>query len=725
MSGLENLFTIEPTLPSIQTHKMPDNPEKWAEVMTTYLREQYPDSAKLPVTVEFRKRDDQTGTAIGALQISSEEASKQLFVPFVIRKFELAPLDVWMEPKSQDVHPLTKDTFKEVFFVQSPAEGLDARPTDSTGSYFNDPSLWTTNYPPLQGRYSYASGGYQLLDVLSDTFTKEDGEAFKSFLKENPELVVKFQKHGHAEVIEKLAKKSYVNANNFTNSAMQLIPTTAVQLKKNETAGDYSLLCSVEGLFDTGEVVRMNTEECRKFLAKITGSAVDPLAELDMEGEKLLIVRKPAPGVFLYDAEEAGPEEANEFAMYRVKTRNGLQLDGVVIPLVVDFSGKRKGYKLFISKSHSSFQPSIAGIKMVGVDDKAPVKHCLEPRDIRVGQMGTFMFVDNGKALCTEPVTVRAIEDYGNCIHVSDVNGKRFNIRRGYGPYFTKEEKEAGSGLVGASQPSMPGLKKVPKRTYLDAHGFLEIRKDIFVIPERMMWIPMEGMQDVSATPAEWMMKQAASRMELDPLVIRYTGIDYDISGAGLPKLALDKSHTELLLANAGVPMDKIAAAMKQVKTHKRVKIHNVDRLQSRSSKTSEVGKLIAKISSVVSSLKVNCIKEAAEMPKDDHATVDALLSLNFLNADNLAKFVAYKPVFDKVLDYLAELTIASRLGLNDVPESATVSAMHKIMEVVDGLHKMQASMKRPATKTAAAKPKKASKKYFGSGARLIAAIGG
>lgn len=724
MAGLENLFTIEPTLPSIQTHKMPDNPEKWAEVITTYLREQYPDVAKLPVTVEFRKRDDQTGSSIGALQISSEEASKTIFVPFIIRKFELSPLDIWMEPKSQDVHPLTKDTFKEVFFVQSPAEGLDARPTDASGSYFNDPSLWTTNYPPLQGRYSYASGGYQLLDILSDSFTKEDGEAFRTFIKENPSLLVKFAKAGRQEVIEKLVKKAYVNTSDYAASAMSLIPTTAAKVKKNSTANDYSVLCSVEGIFDTAQVVKMDYEKCRHFLSKICGNPVDFLAELDQEGEKMLIVRKPADGVFLYDATEAGPEDAKEFAMYRVKTKTGLQLDGVVVPNVVNFAGKRKSYKLFLAKAAASFQSSISGIKMIGVDDKAPMKHCIEPRDIRVGQMGTFMYVEEGKAIATEPVTIKAIEDYGGCLTVVDLTGKTFKVRRGYGDYFTKEEKESGKDTV--QGVGVPGMVQKQKKVYLDAHGMIEVRKDIFIIPEKMLWIPMESLRDVSSTNDEWLMKEAASKMELDPLTIRYTGVVYDINGAGLPHMELDRDQTELLLANSGVSIDKIAAVMKKLKTHHRAKVHGTDRLRSKASKVSEVGKLIAKIAEVTKALKVNLIKEAADMPKDDNATVDALLSLNFLNADNLAKFVAYKPVFDKVLDYLAELTLASRLGVKDIPESAAVSAMNKVMEVVDGLHKMQASMKRPATKTAAAQPpKKASKKYFGSRAKLIAAVGG
>lgn len=723
MGSLENLFAVEPTLPSTQTHKMPDNPERWAEVLTTYLREQYPDSSKLPITVEFRKRDDQSGTAIGALICTSEEASKTLLVPFIIKKFELAPLDIWMEAKTQDVHPMTKDTFKEVFFVQSPAEGMDQRPTDSTGTYFNDPSLWTTNYPPLQGRYSYASAGYQILDQLSDTFTKEDVDSFKQVLMDNPHLVAKFKKHGHAEVIEKLAKKtSFPATNDYVASAMQLIPTAALSVKKEDN-DKYSILSMAEGLFDHGQVQRMDRSKCEHFLSKIIGSPKDVLNEVDEEGEKLLIIRKPAPGVFLYDAAEAGPEEAKDFAVYRVKTSTGLQLDGVVVPYVVNFSGKRLSKKLFISANHSSCQSSIAGIRMVGIDDKPIMHKLLKPWDIRVGATGCFMYLDDGKAVATEPVTIKAIEEYGP-LTVVDMSGKKFNVKRGYGDYFEKNEKEA---LEPSKAALMPGGKNTkPKRTYLDAHGFIEVRKEVFVIPEKMLWIPMQDLSDVSATPAEWMMKEASSKMTADPLTLRWTGIVYDISGNGLPKMAASETETKVLLATSGLDHAKIATVLKKAKATGRAKVHGADKLESKASKTSNVTKMIAKIASLVAVLKKDFTKEAAEMGDSDkeRVTVDALLGLNFLNANNMAKFVAYKPVLDKVLDYLAELTMAARLGLNDVPEGATVIAMTKLMEVADGLQKIQVSMKRPATKTAAAPAApalKTSKRYAPT--KLIAMI--
>jgi len=246
MAGLENLFATEASMPNTQTTKMPENADKWPEMLTTLVREFHPDAAKLPITVEFKKRDDESGTAIGAVNVSSVDGKKLIHIPFIVKKFQLHPLDVWMESKTQAVHPLSKDTFKEVFFSQSMDDGLDVRPGDAVGQYFNDPSLWTTNYPPLQGRYSYASAGYPILDQISDTLGAEDLKAFCDVLEASPMSVAGFKKHGHVELIAKLAAKSKTvkavpNSNNFVASAMSLIPVTAMSVKK-EGPDKYSIL---------------------------------------------------------------------------------------------------------------------------------------------------------------------------------------------------------------------------------------------------------------------------------------------------------------------------------------------------------------------------------------------------------------------------------------------------------------------------------------------------
>jgi hypothetical protein len=692
MAGLENLFTVEPTLPTLQGHKLPENPDRWSEALTTYLREQYADVATAAIVVEYKKREDQVGTALGALHVTDPESNKTVIVPFIIRKFELCPLDVWMETKSQAVHPLTKDTFKEQFFVTSTAEGLDARPSDGTGQYFNDPSTWNTTYPPLQGRYSYASAGYPMLDQLSDSFREEEAAEFRRTLTESPHLVAKFKKHGHAEILSKLAKKTYPNSNDFKQSAMNLIPTTAVSLRK-DGYNEYSLLAVSEGLLDTYSQVRMDREECMKALAKITEKPQDFLHDVDQGGEKMLIIRKPNAGVFLYEELEAKPETANKFACYAVKTEDGVGVQGVVIPKVVDYAGNKRNQKLFISKSHSAMQPTIVGVPLKNNDN---FMKALEAKNIHVGQTGTFVYLKDGEAIATVPVTIKAIEA-GDKLQVVDMEGKKFCVCRQYSDYFAKQDPKK----VDKGAPYQPDYEK---RVYLESLGFTETHKGHYVIPTKMFWVPLDRLCDVSKSESEYMLKEAASKIEINPLTVRWTGIVYDVSGAEMEKQSMDERSVKLFLANVGCDMEKIAKITKRAKTLGKARVHGVERLGKKADKEKSVALLISKISSVAGSLRVNLIKEAAEI--EDSATVDALLSLNFLNMENLAKFAGFRPVLEKVADYLAELLLASRLGLKEVNEASAVSAMQKILDIAEGLKKLEVSLKRPSTKTAAAKGK-------------------
>lgn len=686
MAGLENLFAAEPTLPSVQTTKLPDDMQQWAEVITTRLREQYPEVTRLPLVVEYRKKDPQSGTALGAVQVTSD-GGKSIFVPFIVRKFELFPLDVWMEAKTQNVHPLTNDTFKEQFFVTSIAEGLDQRPMDAAGQYFNDPSLWTSNYPPLQGRYSYASAGYNILDQISDTITNEQKETFRKSIEENATSLVKFKKHANSplEAIQKIAKSAAKpNTNDFAASASKLIPVGAISLKR-EGYDKYSLLSMADQLFDLSASEYMSREDCKNYLSKITPKAWDLMSDVDQEGEKTIQVKKaPEKGVWLYDDISDKPENATEFAVYETKNKAGMHITGVVFPLVVDFSGKKVSQKIFISAENGTMQPSIAGVKRE--NSEYFQKILKDPKGARVGQTGTFIFIDDGKAIATIPVTIKAIEkDFGPITAVK-LNGEKIRITRGFGD----------------SAPSAP-LNDKKAKNFLDAHGMICIRPREYIIPRKMVWVPMEGFRDVMATPSEWMQKEAASHMDMDPMTIRWTGIVYDISGAGMDKISLDERTTKLLLATRGATMDKVSHIIKKAKASGRVKVHALQPLRKKADIEKLASETYASLEKICAELRTDFVKEAAEI--DDAMTVDALLSLGFVNPENLSKFISFRPVFEKVLDYLAELTLAARLGLKDLGEGALVTAMGRLQEVVEGLKRVENGLKKPGIKTAAAKP--------------------
>ena len=675
MAGLENLFATEPALPNEQTTKLPDNPSEWAEVITTRVRESYPDSIRLQLTVEFRKKDDAAGTAIGGIHAEDLDTKKKIVIPFIIKKFELLPLDVWMETQTQAVHPLTNDTFKTEFFSTSLSHGLDGRPADSAGQYFNDPSLWTTNYPPLQGRYSYASAGYTVLDQISDTLSQDHLDEFKATLKAEPSLLIKFQKHGHQELIQKLAQKSQVMTNDFAASAMKLIPTGVMSIKR-EGYDKYSLLSMADQMFDLAASEWIDRKTCMERLSKITQDVNGVMNEVDQQGEKMLVVKTPpSKGVWLYDDMSEKAESIDGFTACSVKDKNGVKLEGVVISDVVDLSGKKKGYKLFLSPTHSSMQQSIGGVKK---SDSEIGKVVLAPRAARVGQTGTFVFVDDGKAIATEPMTIKGILDEGPIVAIL-LDGTKVKITRGWGDieYETPKGKKA--------------------KNFLDAHGMVEVRPQEYTIPRRMLWVPMEGFQDVSTSAADYMMKEAAAHHDANPLSIRWTGVVYQAEHTDLGKQELNERELKVVLASKGCPLEKIADVVGKAKVLGRIKIHGLGQLRKKADIIKEAKAAEAAINEKCASVRRNLIKLAAEV--EDTATVDSLLSLNFINKENLAKFVSYKPVFVNACNYLAELLLAGRIGLKDVPTSSVSRAMRALLETVEGLDRVGAGIKAPTAR--------------------------
>jgi hypothetical protein len=77
-------------------------------------------------------------------------------------------------------------------------------------------------------------------------------------------------------------------------------------------------------------------------------------------------------------------------------------------------------------------------------------------------------------------------------------------------------------------------------------------------------------------------------------------------------------------------------------------------------------------------------VKIAAEIK--DKTTVDAILSLGFLNRDNVSEFVGQIPMFEQVLSYLAKLLLMIRLGFAIISEQPVQEAMVYLVKVVERL---------------------------------------
>jgi len=86
--------------------------------------------------------------------------------------------------------------------------------------------------------------------------------------------------------------------------------------------------------------------------------------------------------------------------------------------------------------------------------------------------------------------------------------------------------------------------------------------------------------------------------------------------------------------------------------------------------------------------LRVDLIKEASVL--SDPAAVDVVLSLNYINEDNLRLYVDNISKMKEVVETLAQLLVASRMGLSDMDESALKKSMEGLQDVITGLENIK-----------------------------------
>ena len=90
-----------------------------------------------------------------------------------------------------------------------------------------------------------------------------------------------------------------------------------------------------------------------------------------------------------------------------------------------------------------------------------------------------------------------------------------------------------------------------------------------------------------------------------------------------------------------------------------------------------------------INKLKCDLIIEASVL--QDKSTVDAVLSLNLLNKENLMDYIQLAPNLEKTASDLAKTLITVRMGVSHIPEQAVKTAMVSIAGVAHTLRQLEA----------------------------------
>jgi hypothetical protein len=164
---------------------------------------------------------------------------------------------------------------------------------------------------------------------------------------------------------------------------------------------------------------------------------------------------------------------------------------------------------------------------------------------------------------------------------------------------------------------------------------------------------------------------------------------------------SLARHEAEFLLGYWGLGREKVAEVLDKVKDHIRLEVHHLRFPKVGYTEKTASPKVQAFVDSVRSPI-VELLKCAASI--DDAQAADAVLSLGFVNNENIVRFASAKPMLEEVSQMLAKLLLASRLGMEDIPEENVRAALGHIQKILSGLERLQ-MLSKTQEKTSSVRP--------------------
>jgi hypothetical protein len=709
--------TFEKTAAEIM---LPEDANEWPNELMQEIYKQAPFIADFEPHVVMDRVDAERGYGFGHIEIQNKTeiqhgappdataaaGIKNARIPVVIKDLRLQPLDLLVTDDSK-VIPLTEPRLRQAIF----------RPQafDITGRGPGDMSMIGQLYPPYRQNYGFGGGGATMnvgmgkegeakkealnastlgsylkkqtdpaalagasrsmlgrgaqlaaegapkaqkylqggtiaaqrataklgsvLSAILPTIRTTDYDRFFGKFAEDRGLQAQYiaNHKGTATSLATLASYEPVSSAKLASAALEHIKPSTVQLRKE--AEGYRLktashACWVpeERLLDRGQAVRLLGAKV-VLAADQSGSTTMSLGEGVRE-------EQPPPG--------GDAELVSEYGIYQVQDEKGNHLIGFVFPNLIDIDGTSLPIALFTNGSQMAVQGEIAGIPVgegVSLFEGHPE--------------GTGVFYKDLQA--TLPLTVRATmaspEEGGVVLHAETFDGRQAQV------------------MV---MPNVEAPMAGPEGEFL--------------IPDSWSWLPLDTAEKTALISSpEDLNKEGAALRSLASVTLRYGGDCFSVDGFPVEKLASEEKHflsvddTMFLLAALGTNLEYAQQKLGEAAAWNRPVSVLVERdIDTATSVLNETRKVAAAVVGRVPDLRKDLVKEAAVIP--DPSAVDTVLSLGFLNPENLGTFISAIPEIDASQMKMCELLLAARLGLAEVPAPALEKAIRSTEEVLEGL---------------------------------------
>lgn len=677
---------------------LPDDPNQWAQSILQELYKQVPYITDYQPHVSMERVDAERGYGLGHVEIQNQteapmdadpaamEATgiRTVRIPFIVREKKLSPFDLLVNDLGKII-PLTENRLRQALF----------RPQafDVTSRTPGDQSMIGQLYPPYRQNYGFGGGGIsmnagggmglgktssaleQYLSASPAPLTKQ-ASATKSRLMDK--VAARSVKLGHASILESIlptitradqqrfadelskeasylfatSRSSCVGFNHILSSILDATPEqvkegswrawtrpSVVQVRRSsdgyvvKTASHTMWEPELERI-DRGEVVR-------RFGVKVA-------MEADTTGSATLAEGATAVG----DEKENHLEEVTEPGAYKVMDSNGKEHIGAVIPQLVDMDGELTPIALFTNGTVVAVQGDIFGERSGDLQNlpSGPV-----------GKNGCFYTQTEEGIRMTIPFEFRDSYSFG-------------------------DQPKVLSGVTFDGRPAEVSIQpNIVDVTPVDS--------DRILIPMTWKWLPLDGVEGISIVSSEEAEafdeveeeKQGCVRVVSDGMSFTFRGLPVTkLAAADLQWLSLDDAM--FLLSGLGVEPGYGAQKLAEAAAFKKEAKVRIGRLiQPLSGHVKEAQARAREIVDSMADFKQPLLlKEAATFP--DPTTVDTVLSLGFINPENIMTFVSYLPDLEGVQTKLCELLFSVRLGLKSLPQASLERAVRSLEETIEGL---------------------------------------
>lgn len=670
-----DLFISEPELeferPKRAGVQLDENPNNWGRQVLVELYRELPQTSEFSPQVMFMKIDKEQGTGFGVVVITNDTDSAlsavrpgskapKAFVPIVVKGHQLCPLDLIMT-KNGRFTPLNEHRLREVLFRPEVFDMV----TDDWG----DTTLYNMFYPPGRSDNDFGAGisqgvgggtagavtmihgpgmklsaaDFELLGGVAPTALRPDIQRLARTVETVPGLMKAAGSNAPflagLQLLSACESTALDSAVDLAKTAADTVEPDVLQMGWSSAEGQYWIKSASRQCF----YHRPQRYLSRGQALKLAGEEL--VRKVDTEGTVTMAGSAASPGMVDPNASEWGV--ATESGIYKVKTMADKEMTGWVLPQLLDPQGNLSPVAVFTNGAVAAVQDQIAGAKVsTGADlPSAPAK-------------GTGLFYAGGSAgiAATVPLQVIGAEGEMN-------GGKSYLIRT-----LTGEDTKL---------RIIPGLQK------------LMAKGGEYFAPENTHFLPLDDEQAVPLAETVDQLSKTASDSLAPMARIWGDGDTFTVRFRNTPKLAsvtspvLNREEAVFALCVAGcdgqTAQNKVAAASNGYGIE--IEIQDVELA---SDQFSEAHKIASARSQEVTALRQYLVKEAAVLP--DVMTVDSVLSLGFINSENVRMFIARLPYLEKALHQVCELLLASRIGLTEIPEYATARAVRGLDDTVQGL---------------------------------------